>query len=280
MWTTENLANIEYHGQSSLTRPCLDAIASILHFGTPVVSARLLTASNAHAFLLSVRESDLIGIKAGFSSGYMGEGPKGLASALELLDYFGADIDEHEVSPALLKRLDSSRLLQSDLENILNAQPLRPQRWRDYIYSIRKETRPHPSRIIGKFPLVIPFGLIDPRILDLARGFPADPDAALMTGYRRLEHRIRERCGLTEVSAAKLFGQAFQGPNATLTWQDANHTEISGRFNLFVGTYMAFRNRRAHKEVPIPYGEVLHEFLILNRLFVLEAAAVERTDDG
>jgi hypothetical protein len=82
MWTTENLADIEYHGQSGLTQSCLDAIARIFQFGARVTSARLLTACDAHAFLLSVRESDLIAIKAGFSSGYMGEGPKGLASAL------------------------------------------------------------------------------------------------------------------------------------------------------------------------------------------------------
>ena len=50
-------------------------------------------------------------------------------------------------------------------------------------------------------------------------------------------------------------------------------SEKVGRINLFTGTYMAYRNARAHKENP--KTELLAEFLLLNQLYLLESEAEE-----
>ncbi|MCH8504956.1 MAG: hypothetical protein LAT50_11610, partial [Ectothiorhodospiraceae bacterium] len=52
-----------------------------------------------------------------------------------------------------------------------------------------------------------------------------------------------------------------------------------GRANLFVGVYMANRNRRAHKELPSKLSDELREFLLVNELFLLEAESKLRVQD-
>ncbi|EJO34973.1 hypothetical protein ACINWCA157_0208 [Acinetobacter radioresistens WC-A-157] len=47
-------------------------------------------------------------IRAGFTSGYLGEGPKGLAKALSLLEKHRIETEEILVSKKLLNRLNSS----------------------------------------------------------------------------------------------------------------------------------------------------------------------------
>ena len=58
----------------------------------------------------------------------------------------------------------------------------------------------------------------------------------------------RERCGLSE-HGSKLFKKAFLGDKAALIWPDLDSGESVGRANLFIATYSAFRNPRAHREI-------------------------------
>jgi hypothetical protein len=52
--------------------------------------------------------------------------------------------------------------------------------------------------------------------------------------------------------------------------------EKSGRAMLFSGTYMAYRNRRAHREIKDShFAAQLSEFLLVNHLFRLETESVE-----
>jgi hypothetical protein len=116
---------------------------------------------------------------------------------------------------------------------------------------------------------VIPLALVDERLTDLAISFWENPDVNLMTGYRRLEDLIRRRTQLDE-HGAKLFSQAFVGAKAKLAWPGLDPSEQVGRANLFVGTFMAFRNPRAHRELSHRECDALQEFLLLNLLYKLE----------
>jgi hypothetical protein len=49
---------------------------------------------------------------------------------------------------------------------------------------------------------------------------------------------------------------------------------------LFTGAFMAYRNRRAHRELRDDRDGQLREFLLLNQLYVLENESTERNDDG
>lgn len=270
------LAGIQYLGLAGISSSCLDAIICLIQFGDKVNRARLLSCSGTHCFLLTINYDELIAIKTGFSSGYAGEGPAALSTALQLLYKHGVEIDEYEVSRELMERVEMSCLTSKDLESIEAATPKRPTIWSEYIVNQKGWLDGNEETLLRRFPEAIPFGIIDSRLYDLALNFESQPDNSIMSGYRRLEDIVRNRTGLTE-SNAKLFSKAFQGAESELYWKDIDDAgEQSGRASLFTATYMAFRNRRAHRE-PDPYaGGSLQEFLLLNHLYWLEKEAVKR----
>jgi hypothetical protein len=237
-----------------------------------VTLARILTHNSSHCLILTVEGGDLVAVKSGFSSGYSGTGAHAFSSSLALLYAHGAEIEEHEVDKGVLERVDQSALTLSDISRIERSEPVRPSRFGDYIFkddfhevgdlTIWRRLKSH-----------IPFGLMDARILDLAVQFAGQPDDCLLKGYRRLEDYVRERTQVDE-HGYKLFSQVFLGKPPKLTWKDIDEGEHVGRASLFTGTYLAYRNPRAHRE-PTGYANELTEFLLLNHLFLLENEAVD-----
>jgi len=251
----------------------------VLQFGDRVRLARLLSCSGLHSFILTLDNDTLVAVRAGFSSGYSGEGPRTLSFVLRLLRAHGADIEEYEVDGKFIARVDQGALTLDDLEYLDNAEPVRPPRWRGYILRdplllLRPEDM---GELWASFPYVVPFAVIDSRIADLALRLFENPDEALLTGYRRLETIVRRRTGLDE-HGVKLFSQAFLGDSPRLTWDWLDEGERKGRATLFTATYMAFRNPRAHRELDTDMRYHLTEFLLLNQLYLLESEA-ERPDD-
>jgi hypothetical protein len=265
------LAGIEYHGVAGASHECLDAVMRLLQFGDSIVRAHIVSYSNRHSLLLTNAIGDRIVIKCGFSSGYVGEGPRRFSYALLFLEAHGAKIDECAVDEAVIVRLDNSALTISDIGNIDAAKPIRPQRWDDYVLE-RPHERARAGRLWDEFPRVMPFAIVDNRIIDLALSFWENPDDKLLKGYRRLEDLVRERAGLDE-HGAKLFAKAFAGLTARLYWKDLDDGEKAGRVNLFTGAYMAHRNPRAHRELQSDSDQQLTEFLLLNHLYRLEKEA-------
>lgn len=189
---------------------------------------------------------------------------------LQFLVRHGSSIDEQAVEAGLVDRVDLSSLSRSDLASMEGGRRVRPGRWGEYILDRDREDARDGS-LWGALPPVMPYAILDPRVIDLALGFAADPDGSLNRGYRRLEDTIRRRIGSPE-SGAKLFSKAFSGAAPLLTWKVADPSEKQGRANLFNAVFMAFRNPRAHREEA--GGDQLAEFLLLNQLFRLEADAV------
>ncbi len=271
-------AGIEYAGMAGISSTCIDAVRRFLQHGDEISAIRILTHEDSHCLLLTYGVDQHVAIKSGFSSGYSGEGPRTFAEVIFLLSHHGFELDEYEVSREMLERLDYSSLTNGDMQEIFSAKPVRPQRWHDYIYPYQGVLSKSLSGW-SRFPLRMPFALIDHRIRDLALNFEAQPDASLLSGYRRLEDIVRKRTGLSD-HGAKLFSQAFVGANALLGWTKPDGGDLSSRGGLFPATYMAYRNPRAHLEsVHIP-AESLGEFLLLNHLYLLEADAIERSTDG
>ena len=126
-----------------------------------------------------------------------------------------------------------------------------------------------------EFPPVIPFAIIDRRLTDLALAFWKNPNDSLLTGYKRLEDILRERTA-SNTHGTRLFSEAFGKEGSKLTWADIDASEHAGRAQLFVGAFMAFRNRRAHREIRHDQENELTEFLLLNQLYRLEEEAIER----
>lgn len=267
-------SEIQYLGTSGATEPCVRAVRMILQFGEDITKAALLTCNGDHAFLLTIGEFELAAIRSGFTSGYAGEGPRGLSYTLQLLDFHGTQIDEYRVPQELLDRLNASSLTQADLVYLQRLHPVRPLQWYRYIWDDHRQAR-DAGKLWHRFPDIIPYSIVEPRLTDLALAFWANPDDALLRAYRRLEDRLRGRTGSAE-SGTRLFSDAFMPPNGPLIWADVPEAEQRSRAQLFIHAYATHRNPRAHRELDQDSPEHLQEFLVVNLLYRLEAQAQER----
>lgn len=272
------LARIEYSGLAGISQACQDAVMRLLQYGDRITRARILSCSKNHCLLLTVNVGDLVAVKSGFASGYGGGGPHAFSYVLRLLDAHGAEIEEYDVDEDVIERLDSSALTQADVDMLEAAHPVRPSRWPDYVFE-RDIEDVRSGGIWREFSPIIPFAVVNSRIFDLAISFWEDPDDRLMTGYRRLEDIVRKRTGIDE-HGAKLFSQAFLGSDAKLGWRDLDQSEQAGRVSLFTGAYLAYRNRRAHRELREFANDQLNEFLLLNHLYLLEKESCEDWREG
>tara|TARA_Y100000758_G_scaffold56133_2_gene35923 strand:- start:2649 stop:3491 length:843 start_codon:yes stop_codon:yes gene_type:complete len=270
----KDLASIEYHGASGITQHCLDAVARLIHFGEKIYVAKLLTCLDRHncgdhGLLLTMEHEHFVAIKPGFSSGYNGEGPTGLSTVLRMLQWQGADIEEYDVSPAIMERLNAGCLLSKDVDDLERATPVLPVRYYDYMLGSHRDLQRY-------FPPTINFGLLDKRLVDLALDFSANPGYAIDSAFKRLEDLIRRRIEMPGESGSKLLTKAFLGEGSILHWGDENPSEQSSKANLFKSVFGAYRNPRAHREVAASDDEAVREFMLVNSLYLLEAAAVAR----
>lgn len=278
MLTSRKVAGIQYHGCAGITRSCLAAIVGLIQSGGRIEHAYILTALHRHGFAIKMDDEEIIFVKAGFTSGYSGEGPAGLASALHLFRRHQVDFHEVDVSSSFLDRLDESRLTEDDLCVVTSGRVIRPSRYPDYMYGPFARGAGSSDEMRRLYPIVVPFGLIDERIIDLAINLAQNADSSLMTAYRRLEEIVVKRCGLAGVSGNRVFSKAFQADDSVLTWDIADSAEAKGRAALFSACFSAYRNRRAHKELRHSEADVLREFLLVNELYVLESEAVLRKE--
>lgn len=270
----EQFEGLQYVGRAGTSAVCLDGVLRFLQFGDTINKAWLLTHENRHCFLLHVNERFWVAVKSGFGSGYGGEGPKTLSVALQILELHGAEVEEYEVKWAVIDRLDRSALRRADIEALFKVEPVRPQRWNDYVLGAEGmlDIAEHLWR---KFPTVIPFGIIDGRLADLALDFFNRPDETLIKGFRLLEEAVRSRAKI-EGFGGDLFRKAFDLQKGALSWSGLNETESKSRLNLFVAAFGACRNPRAHREIKSSQRDQVSEFLLLNMLFRMELEATGR----
>lgn len=266
---------IEYVGRTGLTQSCLDGLLLFLQCDEPIVEAKLITRERSHGFILHTEErKTTVVVRAGFASGYTGEGPAGLAYALSLLEEFNVSVDELEVPQRLFDRFNRGQLTQKDMEDLERMHPVRPSRIYDFIFDHRRIE----ALVEKHLPLPIPRRLIDARIRDLSADFWKDPNARIMQGFTRLEDAVRTRCSSDE-HGAKLFQIAFMGKDSVLTWAGLPQAEQAARADFFRSAYGSFRNPRAHKERHHSPEDLLSEFMTLNHLFRLEASSTIRILD-
>jgi len=270
----EQFEGLQYVGHAGISAVCLNGILRHLQFGDTINKAWLLTHENRHCFLLYVNERFWVAVKSGFGSGYGGEGPKTLSVALQILELHGAEIEEYEVKWAVIDRLDRSALRRADIEALFKAEPVRPLRWDRYVIGTTAASD-IAERLWRKFPPVIPFGILDGRLVDLALDFFNRPDETLMKGFRRLEEAVRARVGI-DGHGANLFRKAFDPQKGVFLWKGLTPAEGESRCNLFTSAFGACRNPRAHKEINSSLGDQVSEFLLLNMLFRLEREATSR----
>src|SRR2546430_41032 len=130
----DEVAGIEYHGLPGISHECQDAVLRLLQYHERITRVQILSSDGRHCLLLTMEFGAQIAIKSGFSSGYGGEGPGTFSRVLQLLDSHGVEIDEHDVAPEIIDRIDTSALTTNDLIALEVADPIRPTRWHSYVY--------------------------------------------------------------------------------------------------------------------------------------------------
>lgn len=264
---------IQYLG-TPYTQDCLDAIGIILQTQTRIEKALLLSCNQAHAYLIKSHRNTYI-IRSGFSSGYSGEGPKGLASSLQLLLKHNIEVEEINISEKLMKKVNQTSLSDNDLEHILKTQYIRPIQIYEYIYTIYK-TIEYQDTNDRYYPTELPYHLIDSRILDLALKFNDDPNRSIFNAFIRLENIIQNRINSDKHSSA-LFEYAFCSENPPLICKNGDKRASQATGRIFPNIYKAFRNEHAHNEVSKPLKTLIREFLLINELYILESEAIQRS---
>lgn len=260
---------MQYIGVSGSTSQCVKAVESVIFFGDKIESASILSWGQKHALLLETEFNDFIAIKSGFTSGYLGAGPRGLSKVVRLLLRYAQEINEYDVSLSTIEKLDNCFLKQKDLDNIFAQQPIRPNRWQDYIF----DTHDNIESVICSAPFLMPYDILDTRLISIALEFENNPDNALMSAYRKLESCVSEKSGIQNENGSKLFSKAFLGSESPLYWGEIDSGEEKGRANIFSAAYMAYRNRRAHNNLIDDFSGEIRELLLINQLFVLESEA-------
>ena len=230
----------------------------------------LVSSGQTHAFLLKTGHDEVIAIKSGFSSGYAGEGPRGLSQALAVLDAHGVEIVETEVPMDFIQRLDQCELTMSDLRRI-ESTPQAGGRWYSYVWDRHEGISAHAAA----FPPLIPYALMDERMTEIALDFWDAPNDGLINAYRILEDTVRRRARLSE-HGSDLFIKAFNASHPRLVWKGIPSAEQAARAEFFASSYRTFRNPRSHKQPRESRNAQLCELLVVNQLFLLEREAVGR----
>lgn len=261
---------IQYLG-TPFTQDCLNAIGFILQTQQRIEKALLLSYDQKHAYLVKSDRSIYI-IRSGFTSGYLGEGPKGLASSLQLFLKHNIEVEEVCISEKRMKKVNKTSLSNNDLEHILKTKYIRPIQIHEYIYTIYN-TLEYQVKNDRYYPTELPYHLIDSRILDLALKFNDDPSRSIFNAFIRLENIIKKRINSDKHSSA-LFEHAFCSENPPLICKsdDKRASQATGR--MFPNIYKAFRNEHAHNEVSKPLKTSIREFLLINELYLLEREAI------
>lgn len=262
----------QYHGSHRTTQSCLDALARLLASSIVIRRAYLLTHEDRHGFYLDVEEPEPIFIRCGFTSGYGGEGPAGLAIALHLLERFKIETEEIEVSAGMLCRLDAGELGSADLRSIEMGRVVRPVRLYEYMHDGLHGRQGPAVSIRKQFAPMVPWSTLDERLVEIALQLEQNPDRAVFEAFRKLELQVKDRCGMaSNVHGVQVFKSAFRGSGAILCWPGLPVSEVEGRAQLFEAAFMAYRNPRAHNEVGGGVKRAYREFYVVNELFLLES---------
>lgn len=241
-----------------------------------IEKALLLSSDQRHAYLIKSTKNTYI-IRPGFSSGYSGEGPKGLASSLQLFLKHNVNVEEVNISKKLMKKVNHSSLSDADLETMLTTGVVRPTNIYEYIYAIYQTTE-YQITNDRYYPTELPFHLIDERILDLALKFNDDPNHSILTAYTRLEDIVKVKINDQSLFSSNLLKTAFisdKQRQAVYCWNTTNEKVSNALGCLFTNIFTAYRNERAHSEVNKPFSKQLREFLLINELYLLEREAIE-----
>lgn len=178
MFKAINRYQIQYLGNDGITQYCLTAITDLLQTHSDFDAVILLSYEKQHAFIIKDHFEVFYAIRSGFTSGYSGEGPRGLATVLHGLEKHQMRVEEILVPQKIIQRLNQARLSDQDIDDIFSKPVIRPMRLADYTYPFRNQLG-NLENIKQYYPLELPYAILDERLFDLALLFKSDPDSSI-----------------------------------------------------------------------------------------------------
>lgn len=286
------MAAYQYLGMPGITWECLQAVRLILTGGgyfnrdgrEMIPSAATLVTKRqndpkepgAHAFIFWEWILTCTVVPSGFSSGYHGEGPRGLAYALLMIESKGIPFYELKVEEDLFERLDGNRLTDDDLEFLDHHGRSRYVRVSDYTDSSLSDSDPVKySRIYDDYlPFLegdstprIDWEWLDREIAEKCEALAAtDLRSALARAFLILKNRLSSAFELGdnldgEDLVNKIFGT--NGILASTATDDAKKKENLALRDLLAGLFKVFRNKYSHADVIPPWYEAQAVLLMM-----------------
>ena len=190
----EHLLEIRYIGDIG-TFETVNAVRQMLAEGYRPLAGWIISCldhdgTGEHCIYLESDGRPLV-VTGGLTSGYNGEGARGLATVLCLLREFSCYPTDSGVTRGVLNRARHSALTWSDVSLIKSGGNRPSQAVVRYIEAAYHR----PDDIWKDCPTSIPWSLLDPRLRQIAYDFHRDPDATLFKAFRLLEDSLRERLG-------------------------------------------------------------------------------------
>jgi hypothetical protein len=266
---------IEYGGSDGITETCLDAVFRYINYGDQINEVDILTYNMDHALLMRFGDGHCAFIRSGFSSGYSGEAPKGLALVIQIFLSLNVRIREYNVNRSFFKRVNAALIRMKDLVYLNKLKACKPLSY-DRFVSLNQMNAAFEHQVWSKLKEPIPYALFDTRIADLVQEYREKPNDALLTGYKRLENILQAKF-ITKSFGLNLIKEIMDKKNSIWTPGISEGVQ-KGRSLLFQGCFSSFRNELAHNEfVHVEYG--LSEFLLLNLLFLYEKDISKKIED-
>lgn len=263
----QNAPYFEYAGSPQTTQSCIDAFIQYLNSNDSITVMSILSCNHCHALMLTFGESNRLAfIRSGFTSGYPGEGPKGLAKVFRLAQFFNIQIREFNVNEDWLKKVNYGQVTQADVQGLDQYRSKEPTACYDYLDALPFKYD-DVKGIFNLFKEIIPYSIIDPAISDLLEKFKLNPGETLSNGYKRLEQHLQEKFK-TNSFGTKIFEMFLRPEKANNNiWHDNPSNGIcKARYDLFKACFEGFRNERAHNEY-VYNEDALFELILLNYLF-------------
>jgi len=119
------------------------------------------------------------------------------------------------------------------------------------------------GELLKRYPCVIPWATLDPRIIDLALILNRGDSSAVSRAFNRFETTLKERAGNNS-------GSLRAAANAVFSNGGANDLPSAAE-KLVTSVYTLLRNLRAHEEHHFSREEDIRCFVLINELFLMEA---------
>ena len=261
---------IQYLGRSGTTRPCVEAMVTIL---TSPYRCREITvvfqeqqpgedSSDVCFVVWDWLGCEITIVPDGFGT-HNGTGGWGLAVVLSLIQFYQIPLKEKWVEAQQFEQIANGRPTARDREQLHQADHCAPS-WPLHVGNFGSRLWTQAGYETAQFP----YWLIEPELLGDVKDIERNPGSAVFQAARRLEMLLRDLGGYP----ADLTGQALvneaMGSGRPFEPHGATAGERQAWAHLFRGAMGAIRNPEGHRDQQLKREDAIGQILTVNMLLL------------